>query len=1690
MDKCINTKHPEFIELAKQANMNPLVLKSKIGVWQEKNNSDDFPTLEELRIGQEAPIADIKEGVSELFESNPTLANAVYEALGFKTKADVILPIGTSGSGKSTFIKSLPQENLVVIEPDAMRVEFTGDMNNKSKDKEIYEEAANRAIQAIKQGKQVVFDTTNLTKNKRLPFIEAIKKAIPTANIQYKLMELNPELAKQRIKAQLARGENRAAVSDETIDRHAASYKQMLEDIKNEPISNFEITPQQKQKAQQLYSQYLDTVFPDSKVKDIVYHGSRNKEKVLEEGFKPRMKDDLIYFTYKDTSSFINKDKSNLITVIVNLKNPIDNEAEFSVFGEEKNVDGYYDRTLETKNVEQLGVKTPEQIHILGSKQDIEGFKSWVDSNQSNVLYQLPQGREIEEFVASEKTIRDLAARMSYRIGIPVVFESDRSEEYKGKLENGTAVVNLAYATLDTPIHEILGHPIIRAIKNKKGEHFNTWLQKTKPELFKRFSDKEFDFYSDVNKEFEDFILEITPNYIGEYKEYLDNKQQLYQNLLKELEYGKGKEVFDRIKRDYVFKKEIPYMSIIKKDTTVLYYDKNTKTGYIHDNSNPNERKTFNSEQEIRDYLELNDKYTLEEQQEEALVELLGLMTAEKLDKVKDGKLISLLKRLLKEMKAFMKQLLGQKEVEIDKLPDNMTLGDIADLLAYSNSKLILPGYEVIYTTPDNQQFKTYAEASKHISQLAKSVEDVDLSDTSIIKESLTIEEEAELNNLEQIKNSTGFNLKEERKRYKELYYRKYGDVKDFIEKNKEYEQSKEIIEEWKKVNNIQYNPEEVYSRGQEFVSVLGAYSDFDVNLMMQNLLQHIEDNQKAGGEFTISAFTKPVDKQIGHLEGGGGKIKFKIYPQSKDIKWAANTDVFSGSVWDASEKVNKDKKSELLGVSYTKYPSLRHVNVVQPNLASIIDNLANHHNELGISLTGSNFRLEYDENIPYSTKKLINSINSILDQKYGKLVKPEIKEPKEKRRKTYSVYYKGNNNEQFRANSEREANEFIQKHSKIWKIDISEYYLKDSFVVEGYEGIQPTQTNETLKESIESVKDRVYIDDSNYELLLRSYNQAKEGIVPEHYSAYTDLQGKLDKKIHVMALSEEITKGEQAIGMWQTDEDYDTIKNYIVGEAENKHGVKFWILSNEFKTEALSSYKKPIKSEKEYTEQALINAKIAKLKEVAKIYPRSLIISEVRPIRSNSNLGFAGDELPFQKAFAEGNKIKKGVQELFESNPELASIGNQQQYSQYLDTIFPDSKVKDIVYHYTDAKKFDKFIKDYIGSSVERTRVNAADSELGIFFGKKGLEGVVNKEKLGTTEIPALINIKNPNNDIYDKADEYLYSSERFIDEQKPDYDIELEEDENGNIKNVYKEKDKLKGKDLERAWYNSYKKDLIAQGKDGVVLDNIKIVFEPEQIHILGSKEDLEGFKEFIKGSNNSSQQSQQSLAPKTLEELGRVSLQEAYGTHTDESLISTAFSKEYLVDLEIFSSYFNDTFPFQDYIKANPIEVQLSKKRELSDNGRSYNAYYSLDKKRVFVGRGATEKDLFSAILEYYLLENEDIDVQDILFDMVDKINSRDNNFKVYSTDDIIHNLFINEKMKDFLKTQESNMEEYKNLFDEFVSIVAEKGNLKKQEVLDILERYSKIEVAEAKSIDEISKDYPDVFSMQVLNNIEKC
>lgn len=99
-----------------------------------------------------------------------------------------------------------------------------------------------------------------------------------------------------------------------------------------------------------------------------------------------------------------------------------------------------------------------------------------VSSGVQDATFQ-KQTQSQEGIIASEKTIRDLAARMADRIGIPVRFESDRTKNYKGKLENNTAVINLAYATLDTPIHEVAGHSIIRALKIKSEKNINVYLE-------------------------------------------------------------------------------------------------------------------------------------------------------------------------------------------------------------------------------------------------------------------------------------------------------------------------------------------------------------------------------------------------------------------------------------------------------------------------------------------------------------------------------------------------------------------------------------------------------------------------------------------------------------------------------------------------------------------------------------------------------------------------------------------------------------------------------------------------------------------------------------------------------------------------------------------------------------------------------------------------------------------------------------------------------------------------------------------------------------------------------------------------------------------------------------------------------------------------------------------------------------
>ncbi len=169
--------------------------------------------------------------------------------------------------------------------------------------------------------------------------------------------------------------------------------------------------------------------------------------------------------------------------------------------------------------------------------------------------------------------------------------------------------------------------------------------------------------------------------------------------------------------------------------------------------------------------------------------------------------------------------------------------------------------------------------------------------------------------------------------------------------------------------------------------------------------------------------------------------------------------------------------------------------------------------------------------------------------------------------------------------------------------------------------------------------------------------------------------------------------------------------------------------------------------------------------------------------------------------------KIKEGVDFVFEQNPELSQIGTKEQYSEYLDTIFPDSKVRDIVYHRT-SEKFDFFDKS------KTKKIN----------GDRFYFSPINTGRYGQHVTNALLDIKNlakPGN-------------KEFMDEvnnKHPEYT-------EGKSKWFY----------LPAQIYVNANK----YGYDGVynlegTNDDEYSVYETEQIHILGSKQDIAGFKKF---------------------------------------------------------------------------------------------------------------------------------------------------------------------------------------------------------------------------------------------------
>lgn len=185
-------------------------------------------------------------------------------------------------------------------------------------------------------------------------------------------------------------------------------------------------------------------------------------------------------------------------------------------------------------------------------------------------------------------------------------------------------------------------------------------------------------------------------------------------------------------------------------------------------------------------------------------------------------------------------------------------------------------------------------------------------------------------------------------------------------------------------------------------------------------------------------------------------------------------------------------------------------------------------------------------------------------------------------------------------------------------------------------------------------------------------------------------------------------------------------------------------------------------------------------------------------------------DELNFQS-------VKPGVEYLFNSVPELSEIGTTEQYSKYLDTIFPDSENKDIWYHATnsDPKNIDRFKSSSSGASGP-----------GVYLQSE--KGYWTTEKFGQNVIMVIVNA----NKLFD----YDTYGDEMIGKYRDEYNSGRKTSETP-LPTVALQKE------LIDMGYNSLIETINKYNKYLLIFPSFE-----DDIHILGNKNDIEGFRNFI--------------------------------------------------------------------------------------------------------------------------------------------------------------------------------------------------------------------------------------------------
>ena len=117
--------------------------------------------------------------------------------------------VGCSGSGKSTYYYKNLKDTFSIIEPDLIRKEF-GDINDQSRNADVYMTAHKRLDEYLKDGKNVYFSATNLSVKSIKSLIDIAKEYTDDITCVIFNDSANWKLCKSRVAADLKNGVERS----------------------------------------------------------------------------------------------------------------------------------------------------------------------------------------------------------------------------------------------------------------------------------------------------------------------------------------------------------------------------------------------------------------------------------------------------------------------------------------------------------------------------------------------------------------------------------------------------------------------------------------------------------------------------------------------------------------------------------------------------------------------------------------------------------------------------------------------------------------------------------------------------------------------------------------------------------------------------------------------------------------------------------------------------------------------------------------------------------------------------------------------------------------------------------------------------------------------------------------------------------------------------------------------------------------------------------------------------------------------------------------------------------------------------------------------------------------------------------------------------------------------------------------